>query len=146
MQPELSLLYREEEREMLPLCRDQGVGVIPWSPLAPRPADPALGRAHAAHRDRRLRQGAVRAHRGRPTAASPRRWPAWPNARGVPRAQVALAWVLGKPGVTAPIIGASRPDHLTDAVAALALELSAEETRALEAPYLPHAVVGFAGR
>jgi aryl-alcohol dehydrogenase-like predicted oxidoreductase len=145
MQPELSLLYREEEREMLPLCIDQGVGVIPWSPLArgrltrpwgentQRIATDEYGKALFAHTeetDRRVAEALATVS----------------ERRGAPCAQVALAWVLGKPGVTAPIIGASRPDHLTDAVTALALELSAEETRALEAPYLPHAVVGFAGR
>jgi aryl-alcohol dehydrogenase-like predicted oxidoreductase len=143
MQPELSLLYREEEREMLPMCRDQGVGVIPWSPLArgrlarpwgehtPRIATDAFGTtifAGSEAADARVAEAL--------TALCQQRG-------GTPRAQVALAWVLGKPGVTAPIIGASRPGHLEDAVAALAIELSAQEMRSLEAPYLPHAVVGF---
>ena len=142
MQPELSLLYREEEREMLPLCLDQGVGVIPWSPLArgrlARPwgqATPRIGSdtfgqtlfARTEDNDREV--AAVLAQ----VAA----------ARGAPLAQVALAWVLAKPGVTAPIVGVSRPEQLADAVAAVKLKLDGEEIAALEAPYRPHAVVGF---
>ncbi len=142
MQPELSLLYREEEREMLPLCRDQGVGVIPWSPLArgrlarpwgettPRIATDTFGNnlfAHTEANDREVADALAK------VAAQ----------RGATRAQVALAWLLRKPGVTAPIIGASRPGHFDDAVAALAIELSDAEVAALEAPYRPHAVVGF---
>ncbi len=142
MQPEWNLLYREEEREMLPLCRDQGVAVIPWSPLArgrlarpwgeqtPRMATDAFGAglfAHTEDNDRRVAEALA----------------AVANARGLPLAQVALAWLLGKPGLTAPIIGASRAGHFDDAVAALAITLSDDEVSALEAPYLPHAVVGF---
>ncbi len=142
MQPELSLLYREEEREMLPLCIDQGVGVIPWSPLArgrlarpwgentPRIASDAFGATLFAHTEANDREVAQALES---VAAQ----------RGAQRAQVALAWLLRKPGVTAPIIGASRTGHLDDAVAALGLELSAAEMSALEAPYRPHAVVGF---
>ena len=142
MQPELSLIYREEEREMLPLCRDQGVGVIPWSPLGrgrlarpwgehtPRIASDAFGAtlfAHTEDNDRRVAEALAQ------VAAQ----------RGVPRAQLALAWLLHQPGVTAPIVGASKPGHLDDAVAALSLTLSPEELAALEAPYLPHPLVGF---
>ncbi|MFZ2649003.1 MAG: aldo/keto reductase, partial [Burkholderiaceae bacterium] len=142
MQPELSLLYREEEREMLPLCQDQGVGVIPWSPLArgrlarpwgehtPRIASDVFGATLFAQTEENDRQVA-QALAG--VAAQ----------RGASRASVALAWLLRKPGVTAPIIGASRPEHFDDALAALKLELSASEVAALEAPYRPHAVVGF---
>ena len=141
MQPEWSLLYREEEREMLPLCRDQGVGVIPWSPLArgrlarpwgehtPRIASDVFGAGLFQHTEANDRQVAE-ALAG--VAAR----------RGLPRAQVALAWLLAQPGLTAPIIGASRPGQIDDAVAALAVELSAEDIQALQAPYLPHAVVG----
>jgi aryl-alcohol dehydrogenase-like predicted oxidoreductase len=142
MQPELSLLYREEEREMLPLCIDQGVGVIPWSPLArgrlarpwgehtPRIASDEFGAslfAHSEDNDRGIAEvlGVVAAR------------------RGVPRAQLALAWLLRKPGVTAPIVGASKSGQIDDALAALTLELSDAEAAALEAPYLPHALVGF---
>ncbi|MGC9237600.1 MAG: aldo/keto reductase [Thiomonas sp.] len=142
MQPELSLLYREEEREMLPLCRDQGVAVLPWSPLArgrlarpwgehtPRIATDAFGAklfARTELNDREVAQALG-------TLA---------QQRGLPLAQLALAWVLGTPGVAAPIIGASRPQHLTDAVAALSVKLGADERAALEAPYQPHPVVGF---
>ena len=142
MQPEWSLIYREEEREMLPLCRDSGVGIIPWSPLGrgrlarpwgehtPRIASDAFGAtlfAHCEDNDRRVAEALAG------VAA----------ARAVPRAQVALAWLLAQPGLTAPIVGASKPGHLDDAVAALAVQLSAEEIATLEAPYLPHAVVGF---
>ncbi len=142
MQPEWSLLYREEEREMLPLCRDQGVGVIPWSPLArgrlarpwgehtPRIASDVFGTGLFAHTEA--------ADRGVADALA-----AVSAARGLPRAQLALAWLLRQPGLTAPIIGASRPGHFDDAVAALGVTLSDAEAAALEAPYLPHAVVGF---
>ena len=141
MQPEWSLLYREEEREMLPLCRDQGVGIIPWSPLArgrlarpwgehtPRIASDVFGASLFQHTDANDRQVAE-ALAG--VAAQ----------RGLPRAQVALAWLLAQPGLTAPIIGASKPGQIDDAVAALGVQLSAEELKTLEAPYLPHAVVG----
>ena len=142
MQPELSLLYREEEREMLPLCRDQGVGVIPWSPLArgrlarpwgqhtPRVATDVFGASLFKHTE--ANDSAVHAALVRVA-----------DARGAPLAAVALAWLLGKPGVTAPIIGASKPLHFEDAVAALDIALTADEVAALEAAYLPHAVVGF---
>jgi aryl-alcohol dehydrogenase-like predicted oxidoreductase len=142
MQPELSLLYREEEREMLPLCIDQGVGVIPWSPLArgrlarpwgqatPRIETDTFGRtlfAHTEDNDREIAAALAQVA----------------GARGAPLAQVALAWVLAKPGVTAPIVGISRPQQLADAVAALSVRLCGDEIAALEAPYRPHAVVGF---
>lgn len=142
MQPEVSLLYREEEREMLPLCQDQGVGVIPWSPLArgrlarpwgtqtPRLASDDFGATLFAHTEDNDREivAAVQA-----VAAQ----------RGVPMAQVALAWLLGRPGISAPIVGVGRPQHLEDAVAALDLELGSAEIAALEQPYRPHPVVGF---
>ncbi len=142
MQPEWSLLYREEEREMLPLCRDQGVGVIPWSPLArgrlarpwgehtPRIASDVFGSGLFAHTEA--------ADRGVADALA-----SLSAQRGLPRAQLALAWLLRQPGLTAPIIGASRPEHFDDAVAALTVTLSETEAAALEAPYLPHPVVGF---
>ncbi len=142
MQPELSLLYREEEREMLPLCRDQGVGVIPWSPLArgrlarpwgvdtPRIATDSFGAglfAHTRENDHQLVDALQ----------------ALAEQRGSSMAQLALAWLLARPGVTAPIVGASRSAHLSDAVAALNLELDPVECAALESPYRPHPVVGF---
>ena len=142
MQPELSLLYREEEREMLPLCRDEGVGVIPWSPLARG----RLARPWGEH-TARIASDAFGATLFARTEANDRdvaeALAGVAAQRGATRAQVALAWVLGQPGVTAPIIGASKPGHFDDAVAALKIELSAAEVAALQAPYLPHAVVGF---
>ena len=142
MQPHYNLVYREEEREMLPLCRDQGIGVIPWSPLArglltggrvkdggetPRSQTDGFARHLYAHRDdfdivERLAEVA--------------------KERGLPDAQVALAWLLSKPGITAPIIGATKLGHLEDAVAALSVELSAEEIQRLEELYKPHPVLG----
>jgi aryl-alcohol dehydrogenase-like predicted oxidoreductase len=143
MQDYLNLLYREEEREMLPLCREEGIAVIPWSPMA-------RGRLTRDWNESSTRLETDEFGKGlyRQSADADRkvveRVADIANARGVPRAQVALAWVLQKPGVTAPIIGATKPQHLDDAVAALALKLSAEEIKALEEPYVPHAVVGFA--
>jgi len=142
MQPELSLLYREEQREMLPLCRDQAVGVIPWSPLArgrlARPWD---------ERTPRIETDTFGAKLFARTEANDRQvaeaLAAVAAARGATRAQVALAWLLAQPDVTAPIIGASKPAHFDDAAAALTLELGADEMAQLEAPYQPHPVVGF---
>jgi aryl-alcohol dehydrogenase-like predicted oxidoreductase len=143
MQNYLNLLYREEEREMLPLCEAEGIGVIPWSPLArgrltrdwddqtERSQTDEFGKtlyAHTVEADRKVVDTVA-------TVAAERR---------VPRAQVALAWVLAKSEVSAPIIGASKQAHLDDAIAALALGLTATEIARLEAPYVPHAVVGFA--
>jgi 1-deoxyxylulose-5-phosphate synthase len=142
MQNHYNLLYREEEREMIPLCLDQGVGCIPWSPLA---RGLLAGNRERGGRQRTVRAGsdplaeelygdddfdvvdAVRA-----VAAE----------RGLPPAQVALAWLLGKPVVTAPIVGATRLGHLEDAIAAVELTLSEDEVARLEAPYRPHPVLG----
>ncbi|WP_375270556.1 aldo/keto reductase [Sphingomonas sp.] len=142
MQNYLNLLYREEEREMLPLCDAEGIGVIPWSPLArgrltrdwddttERSETDEFGKtlyAHTADADRRVVEEVA----------------AIAAERGVPRAQVALAWVLAKSEVSAPIVGASKAAHLDDAIAALELGLTEGEIARLEAPYVPHAVVGF---
>ena len=136
MQNHLNLLYREEEREMLPLCQDQGVGVIPWSPLArgklARPWDEETKRAGADRFVRSLYQDSDRVIVERTGEVA--------RARGVSRAQVALAWVAGHPGVTAPIVGATRPEHLTEAIAAVDLELSGQERAALEELYRPREV------
>jgi aryl-alcohol dehydrogenase (NADP+) len=141
MQDHYNLLNREEEREMLPLCLDQGVGVIPWSPLArgrlAREWDGETTRSRsdefgsvlyteAADRDVVTRVGEVA------------------EARGIPRAQVALAWILSKPAVTAPIVGATKPHHLDDAIAAIDIELTPEEIARLEEHYVPHRTAGFA--
>jgi len=142
MQNHYNLLNREEEREMLPLCADQGIGVVPWSPLArgrlTRDWDTATNRSEQDPFGARLYD----------TAASDRvvveRVAEVAGERGVPRAQVALAWMLSKPVVTSPIIGATKPEHIDDAVAAIDLELSASEIARLEEPYVPHPVAGFA--
>ncbi len=142
MQNYVNLLYREEEREMLPLCREEGIGVIPWSPLArgrlTRDWDSSSARAETDDFGKTLYAATAEADRKVVEAVA-----AVAKARGIPRAQVALAWVLQKPGITAPIVGASKMGHLDDAVAALTVKLTAEEIAALEGPYVPHAVVGF---
>ena len=141
MQNHYNLLNREEEREMMPLCQAEGVGVLPWSPLARGRLTRDWGETSnrmetdeygktlyvaSEDSDRKIveRVGEIAAK------------------RGVPRAQVALAWVAQKPFVTAPIVGASRPHHLDDAIAALSLNLTPEEISSLEEPYVPHPVVG----
>ena len=142
MQDYVNLLYREEEREMLPLCRDEGIGVIPWSPMArgrltrdwseetSRLSTDEFGKtlyAKTEEADKRIvdKVGEIA------------------KARGIPRAQVALAWVLGKPEITAPIVGATKAHHLDDAVAALEVKLEPAEVEALESLYVPHATTGF---
>jgi len=143
MQNHYNLLYREEEREMMGLCADQGIGVIPWSPLArgrlTRKWDDATERSQTDEFGKTLYRSAVDADR-----KIVERVAEIAAQRGIPQAQVALAWMLHKPVVTAPIIGASKPHHLEDAFAALTVKLDAEEIAALEEPYVPHAVAGFA--
>ena len=142
MQDHINLINREEEREMLPFCLDQGIAVIPWSPLA---------------RGRLTRGWNERSARLETDEYGKTLYNDFPDSdrlvieavgevaasRGVTRAQVALAWVLHKKGVTSPIVGASKPEHLTEAVAALALKLTADEIEMLEGPYVPHKVAGF---
>jgi aryl-alcohol dehydrogenase-like predicted oxidoreductase len=143
MQNFVNLLYREEEREMLPLCRDQGIAVIPWSPLArgrlTRPWDQSTARLETDEFGRTLY-----AHTGDADRKVAEAVGEVAQARGVPRAQIALAWVLQKSEVTAPIVGATRLEQLDDAVAALSITLSAQEIATMEAPYVPHAVTGHA--
>ena len=139
MQNHYNLLNREEEREMLPLCADTGVGVIPWSPLArgrlardwdeatERSATDAFGATLYVEGDRAVVEAVA----------------AVASARGVPRAQVALAWLLRRPGISAPIVGATRLSHLEDAAAAVDVTLTEDEVASLEAPYVPHAPAGF---
>ncbi|MFJ3273790.1 aldo/keto reductase [Streptomyces sp. NPDC086776] len=140
MQNHYNLLYREEEREMLPLCADQGVGVIPWSPLArgrlTRAWDTTSARSETDEFGKTLYQDTDRHIVGAVAAIA--------DERGVTRAQVALAWLLGQPGVTAPIVGATKPQHLDDAVASVGLQLSDDECKRLEEHYSPRGVVGFA--
>jgi len=141
MQNHVNLLYREEEREMLPLCIDQQIAVVPWSPLArgrlTRPWAESSRRIETDEYGKTLYTQSEDADRRvveqvEEVAAG----------RGVPRAQVALAWLLQKTGITAPIVGASKPQHLVDAVAACSLGLSTQEIAALEAPYVPHRPAG----
>jgi aryl-alcohol dehydrogenase-like predicted oxidoreductase len=142
MQDHVNLINREEEREMIPLCRAEGIGVIPWSPLArgrlTRDWDAVTTRSQSDEFGKSIYARTAEADRLVVEAVA-----AVAADRGLPRAQVALAWLMGKPGVTAPIIGATKPQHLADAVAALDVTLSAEEVQQLEAPYVPHPVVGF---
>src|SRR5271163_748158 len=141
MQNFYNLLYREEEREMLPLCADERVAVLPWSPLArgrlARPWDTETSRIRTDTYGNKLFAGSTESDRKVVEQVG-----AIAAARGVPRAQVALAWVLQKSVVTAPIVGASKPQHLEDALAALTLNLTDAEIARLEAPYVPHAIVG----
>ncbi|HEY6310022.1 MAG TPA: aldo/keto reductase [Streptosporangiaceae bacterium] len=143
MQNHYNLLYREEEREMIPLCADQGIAVLPYSPLA-----------RGVLTGNRNRQGERRTTRAGDDPLSDQRYNSPGDfdvvdrvaevaaARSVPPAQVALAWLLSRPGVTAPIVGATRLGHISDAVAAAAMTLTEEEMRRLEEPYLPHPVLG----
>jgi 1-deoxyxylulose-5-phosphate synthase len=139
MQDHLNLLYREEEREMLPLCRAEGIGVIPWSPMArgrlTRDWNATSERQETDEFGKMLYTKTLEADR-----LVIERVADVAKKRGVPRAQVALAWVLQKPEVTAPIIGASKPQHLDDAVASLSLRLTPEEIATMEEPYTPHSV------
>ena len=144
MQDYYNLLYREEEREMMSLCQAEGIGVIPWSPLArgrlarPWETDPSTPRAGSDKVWKLLYSKTQEADR-----SVIERVGQIAETRGVPPAQIALAWLLHRPAVTAPIIGASKLPHLEDAVAALSLKLSFEEIAALEEPYVPHPVLGF---
>ena len=139
MQNYYNLLYREEEREMLPLCDDQGIGVIPWSPLArgrlTRPWDEATNRSEKDEFGRNLY-----GDRDRPIVDAVLELA---QRRGVSPAQIALAWVLSKSVVTSPIVGATKAQHLDDAIAAVELRLDDEEIALLERPYRPHRVAGF---
>ncbi len=143
MQNHYNLLYREEEREMLPLCQSEGIGVIPWSPLARG----RLTRAWHSERTKRSETDLLGQSLYSQTEEADRmvvdRLGKIAEQRALPRAQVALAWILGKPAVTAPIVGATKMHHLTDAVAALSLRLTTEEVAFLEEPYTPHPIAGF---
>jgi aryl-alcohol dehydrogenase-like predicted oxidoreductase len=144
MQDHYNLMYREEEREMMPLCLEEGIGVIPWSPLARgRLARPWKVDDNTA----RSKGDAFGSTLYVPTEENDHRTvdtlQALAAERGVPAAQIAIAWQLTKPYVTAPIIGATKPHHIPDAVAALQVALSPEEVARLEAPYQPHPVLGF---
>ena len=147
MQNHYNLVYREEEREMMPLCRDQGIAVIPWSPLA---------RGFLAGNRKKEDKGSGNSETARAKSddfahmlyyhdsdfAVVDRVTEIAKKRGVPNAQVALAWLMQQPGVTAPIVGASKPGHLQDAIAATTLKLDEAELKALREPYKPHPVLG----
>jgi 1-deoxyxylulose-5-phosphate synthase len=143
MQNHYNLLYREEEREMMSLCVAEGIGVIPWSPLA-------RGRLtrpwHGESTRRRETDAFGNSMYSRTEEADHKvvdQLGKVAEQRGVPRAQLALAWLLSKPGITSPIVGATKPHHLEDAVAALSIKLTPEEIASLEEPYIPHPVLGF---
>jgi aryl-alcohol dehydrogenase-like predicted oxidoreductase len=141
MQNLLNLLYREEEREMLPLCRSEGIGVIPWSPLAKgrltQDWDEKTARSENDEAGQRLAAAMVDADR-----KIVERVAEVAAKRGISRAQVALAWVLQKEPVTSPIVGATKPNHLEDAAAALSVKLDSNEIASLEEPYVPHQIYG----
>jgi 1-deoxyxylulose-5-phosphate synthase len=142
MQPQYNLLYREEEREMLPQCLDQGVGVIPWSPLARG----RLTRDWSTDQSRRSQNDAFAQQMYHDTQEQDRAVVQAvadiASRRGIPRAQVALAWMLSRPAVTAPIVGATKAEHLSDALGALSVKLEPDEISALERHYVPHPVNG----
>jgi aryl-alcohol dehydrogenase-like predicted oxidoreductase len=141
MQNHYNLVYREEEREMLPLCREEGLGVIPWSPLARgRLARPAGAETSRMGADAHMADQLYDHPADRDVIEANRRVAA---ARGVSPAETALAWILSRPAVTAPIIGATKLEHLETAVRAVDLTLTEDEIRALEAPYQPHGVRGW---
>jgi aryl-alcohol dehydrogenase-like predicted oxidoreductase len=143
MQNHYNLLYREEEREMIGLCQAEGIGVIPWSPLARG----RLARPWHAESTKRFETDQFGKTMYSKTEADDKavvdKLGEVAEKRGVAHAQVALAWLLSKPAVTAPIVGATKPNHLEDAVAALSVRLTPEEIASLEEPYAPHPVLGF---
>ncbi len=142
MQDQYNLLSREEEREMHPFCIEDGIGVIPWSPLArgrlARPWDETTNRGDTDQFGRALYRQSEESDRQIVDAVA-----AVASARGVSRAQIALAWVAQQPAVTAPIVGATKPNHLEDAAAAVELALTDDELAKLEEHYVPHAPEGF---
>jgi aryl-alcohol dehydrogenase-like predicted oxidoreductase len=143
MQPHYNLIYREEEREMIPLCIDQGLGVIPWSPLARGVLAGNRTRGGERHTTRSDTDAFTDYLYSQPTDFDVvDRVAEVAGERGVSPAQIALAWLLHRPGVTAPIVGATQPGHLVDALAAEALELGDDEIKRVEDPYVPHPVLG----
>jgi aryl-alcohol dehydrogenase-like predicted oxidoreductase len=143
MQPHYNLVYREEEREMLPLCQDQKIGVIPWSPLARGLLTGKRVKDGGETERARTDNFAKTLYTREDDFAVANRVGEIARERGVPQAQIALAWMLSKPVITAPIIGATKPGHIEDAVAALSVKLSEDEIRRLEEIYRPHPVLGF---
>jgi aryl-alcohol dehydrogenase (NADP+) len=141
MQNHYNLLYREEEREMIPLCRAEGIGLIPWSPLARG----LLARSRQTGTVRSQTDDFAKSLYSKTAESDDKvieHLQTVAAAHGVPPARIALAWLLHKPGLTAPIVGASKAQHLEDAVAAMSVKLVAEEIKSLEEPYIPHPVAG----
>ncbi len=142
MQNHYNLLNREEEREMLPLCISEGIGVLPWSPLArgrrARGWDDTTGRLASDEFGKKLYAANAGSDRGIVDRVGE-----IAERRGIPRARIALAWLLRQPAVTAPIVGATRMEHFEDADAALSVKLTGDEIAALEEHYVPHPIVGF---
>ena len=143
MQNHYNLLNREEEREMMGLCVSEGIGVIPWSPLARGRLARPWQAEHTKRFDTDKFGPVLYAQTQEADRKVVERLGEVAAQKGAAMASVALAWLLGKPGIAAPIVGATKPNHLGDAVAALAIHLSPEEIKALEEPYIPHPVVGF---
>jgi aryl-alcohol dehydrogenase-like predicted oxidoreductase len=145
MQNHYNLIYREEEREMMKLCADQKIAVIPWSPLARGKLTRSWDQQQTTERAGSDEFGKTLYKK---TEEADKiiidRVGEIAAAKGVPRAQVALAWMLSKPFITSPIIGATKQHHLDDAVGGVSVKLSAEEIARLEEPYVPHAISGFA--
>ncbi len=143
MQNHYNLIYREEEREMIPQCIDQGVGVIPWSPLARGMLAGTRGRDGSRRTTRSETDAFSDYLYNQPTDFDVvERAVEVADERGIPAAQVSLAWLLHKPGVTAPIVGVTKPGHIEDALAAEQLQLTVDEIKVLEEPYVPHPVLG----
>jgi len=142
MQPHYNLVYREEEREMIPLCIDQKIAVIPWSPLARGLLTGKRSKERNETDRAKTDEFGKKLYSNDTDFDIVNRLTAVAEKRGLPNAQIALAWMLQKPGITAPIIGASKPGHLEDAVAALSVKLSDDELKQLEELYVPHPVLG----
>ena len=142
MQPHYNLMYREEERDMLPLCVDQGVGVLPWSPLARGRLAQPWGETGTKRSDTDPFGKTLYSRTQEADKAVIERLGEVAAARGVARAQIALAWMMQKPAIVGPIVGATKPHHLEDAAAAVALKLTPEEMKALEELYVAHPVLG----
>jgi aryl-alcohol dehydrogenase-like predicted oxidoreductase len=143
MQPHYNLIYREEEREMIPLCQDQKIAVIPWSPLARGLLTGKRSKERNETERSKTDAFGKKLYSQDSDFDIVNRLSDISSQKGLPDAQIALAWMLNKPGITAPIIGASKPGHLEDAVAALSIKLSDEDIKKLEELYQPHPVLGF---
>src|SRR6185312_4988338 len=142
MQNHYNLIYREEEREMIPLCQDQGIGIIPWSPLARGFLAGNRNKTAGETARSKTDEYAHQMYYQDDDFAVVDRLSEVAQAHGLSNVKVALAWILSKPGITSPIIGASKPQHLEDAIAALSIKLPAADVKKLEEPYRPHRILG----